>query len=58
MVDIRPPSDHHTRFVGWAKEQGILVDGVWPAEIAGRGIGIVARRSLKVSYLFAQYGRV
>ena len=58
MVDIIPPTNHHTLFVDWAKEQGVLIDGVWPAEIAGRGIGVVAQRNLKVSYLFAWYGRV
>lgn len=58
MVDILPSSDHHARFVDWAKEQGVFIDGVWPTKITGRGIGIIARRNLKVSYLFAWYDRV
>ncbi|KAL9120407.1 MAG: hypothetical protein Q9187_003030 [Circinaria calcarea] len=51
MVDIPPSSDHHERFIDWAKKQGVSIDGVWPAGIAGRGIGIIAQRKIKAGEL-------
>ena len=38
----------HEVFTVWAKEQGVVIDGVAPAKLTGKGFGIVATRRLKV----------
>ena len=38
--------------VRWAKENGVLCKGVCPTSIPGRGVGMVARRHLKVRSIF------
>ncbi|KAJ9641354.1 hypothetical protein H2201_006959 [Coniosporium apollinis] len=37
----------HEDFTSWAKDQGVLINGIRPSKIPGRGIGIVADRALK-----------
>lgn len=49
------PEDKHDRFVEWAKRKGVLINGVQPAHIENRGIGIVASREIKVKRI-AQTG--
>lgn len=41
------PSDKHAAFAAWARSQGVLVDGVEPASLPGRGVGLVTTRSIK-----------
>ena len=48
MDQIRPTEAHHWRFIEWAKKSGIMVNGVGPAKIPGRGIGIIAERPIQV----------
>jgi hypothetical protein len=38
----------HEVFTTWAKQQGVIINGVAPAALAGKGFGIVATRKLKV----------
>lgn len=35
-----------------AINQGVQISGITPAKIAGRGVGLVATRKLKVRWLF------
>jgi hypothetical protein len=35
--------------LSWAEDQGIALKGITPRNIPGRGIGIVATRTLKVA---------
>ncbi|KAF2021586.1 SET domain-containing protein [Aaosphaeria arxii CBS 175.79] len=41
------PGDEHDRFVAWASDHGVEVDGIAPAKFVGRGMGIVAARDIK-----------
>ena len=41
-------SEHH-EFLQWAASEGIVVQGVAPAKFPGRGLGMVATRSIQVS---------
>jgi hypothetical protein len=41
------PGPKYGAFTGWAKEQGIVINGVASAEIPGKGVGIIAARKLK-----------
>lgn len=43
------PGEEHTRFVEWAENTGVKIDGIAPAKFVGRGVGIVAARKIKVS---------
>ena len=49
MSEITPPGTHHDEFTAWAKEQGVQVNGVGPANIVGHGLGIVAQRRIEVA---------
>ena len=49
MSGITPPGTHHDEFTAWAKEQGVQVNGVGPANIVGYGLGIVAQRRIEVA---------
>jgi hypothetical protein len=42
----------HEAFTGWAEEQGVVINGVAPAEVDGKGVGIVATKRLKVSFVW------
>ena len=48
MSGITPPETCHDEFTAWAKEQGVLINGVGPANIVGHGLGIVAQRRIEV----------
>ena len=49
MSAITPPGAHHDEFTAWAKQQGVQVFGVGPANIVGHGLGIVAHRRIEVT---------
>ena len=53
MAQINRPGRQHEVFVAWAKTQGVKIDGVKPAEIQGRGLGIVAQRRIEVQTILA-----
>ena len=42
------PGEAHERFTDWAIFQGIIVNGVYPARFPGRGLGMIAMRSIEV----------
>ena len=44
------PGEEHTRFITWAEDHGVEINGVAPARFVGRGMGIVAARDIKVSH--------
>jgi hypothetical protein len=46
----------HTHFVKWAKERGVAINGVKPARIPHKGMGVVATRPLMVNALESNYG--
>ena len=48
MAMALDPGEEHARFISWAKNNGVEINGVAPAKFVGRGIGIVAARDLKV----------
>ncbi|KAF2109749.1 hypothetical protein BDV96DRAFT_233917 [Lophiotrema nucula] len=41
------PGEDHLRFADWAKDHGVTIDGIAPAQFVGRGMGIVAAKDLK-----------
>jgi hypothetical protein len=43
----------HHAFTNWARAQGVTINGVTPAQLPGKGFGIVATRNLKVSNAYA-----
>jgi len=43
------PGERHTKFVAWATDNGVTIDGLAPAQFTGRGMGIVAAKDVKVS---------
>lgn len=42
------PGEEHELFTQWAISQGIIVNGVGPAKFPGRGLGMIAMRSIQV----------
>lgn len=53
MMEIsRSPGPHHERFIEWAREQKIKINGVGPAQASGRGLGIIAQRRIEVDEMF------
>jgi hypothetical protein len=50
MAAALSPSEDHTRFVEWAENNGVDINGIAPAQFVGRGMGIVAAKDLKVSH--------
>ena len=44
--DVARPE--HELFTAWAKERGVWINGVGPAKLPGRGLGIVALQHIKV----------
>jgi hypothetical protein len=42
------PGEEHSRFIDWATDNGVEINGIAPARFLGRGIGIVAAKDLKV----------
>lgn len=49
MTAALDPGDEHTKFVEWAEQNGVTINGIAPAKFVDRGMGIVAARDLKVS---------
>ncbi|KKY22103.1 putative set domain-containing protein [Diplodia seriata] len=48
MAVIPSPEPEHERFISWAREQlGVTIDGVTPARLPGRGLGVLATKPLK-----------
>lgn len=45
---VSPPGAQHEAFTKWVKAEGVRIDGVRPAKISGRGLGIVAERRIEV----------
>jgi hypothetical protein len=43
------PGERHTKFVTWATDNGVTIDGIAPAKFVGKGVGIVAAKDIKVS---------
>jgi len=41
----------HTDLIQWAKECGVTINGIKPARLPHKGIGILATRPLKVDAL-------
>lgn len=39
----------HANLIEWAKERGVTINGVKPARLSQKGIGVIATRPLKVS---------
>lgn len=54
MAGVSPPGPEHEQLPGWAKSQGVRINGIGPAKITGSGLGIVAQRRIEVSGLQAQ----
>jgi hypothetical protein len=44
------PGEEHTKFVAWAEENGVKIDGIAPAKFEDRGMGLVAAKDIKVSF--------
>jgi hypothetical protein len=40
--------DIHKKFMEWAIEKGVKINGIRPHRFEGRGLGIIAERDLKV----------
>ncbi|KAF2679448.1 SET domain-containing protein [Lentithecium fluviatile CBS 122367] len=47
MAAALDPGEEHTRFVDWAQNNGVEINGIAPAKFVGRGMGIVAAKELK-----------
>ncbi|KAK3172786.1 hypothetical protein OEA41_006111 [Lepraria neglecta] len=47
MAEISPPGPQHDQFTAWAKKKGVKINGVGPARISGRGLGIIAQRRIE-----------
>ncbi|KAF2184825.1 SET domain-containing protein [Zopfia rhizophila CBS 207.26] len=58
MAAALSPGEEHDRFVEWAQKQGIEINGVGPARFAGRGMGIVAAKDLKIPKNVSIHGRL
>lgn len=52
MENITSPGPQHERFIQWAREQNIRINGVGPAQVSGRGLGIIAQRRIEVDEIF------
>jgi len=48
MAAALDPGEQHTKFVAWAEENGVDINGIAPAKFADRGMGIVAAKDIKV----------
>lgn len=46
-IEVDYPSEKHRMLANWAIKRGIEVNNVKPAELPGRGIGLVATKSIK-----------
>lgn len=49
MTSMPGPIDEHRAVLHWARSQQMVIHGIEPAIIPGKGVGIVASRTVKVS---------
>ncbi len=49
MAAALDPGEEHTKFVEWAENNGVTINGIAPARFVDRGMGIVAARDIEVS---------
>lgn len=49
MAAALSPGEQHTKFVAWAEDNGVTINGITPAKFIDRGMGIVAAKDIKVS---------
>jgi hypothetical protein len=49
MAAALDPGEEHTKFVAWAEDNGVDINGIAPAKFVDRGMGIVAAKDIKVS---------
>jgi hypothetical protein len=49
MAAALDPGEQHTKFVAWAEDHGVSINGIAPASFVDRGMGIVAAKDIKVS---------
>jgi hypothetical protein len=52
MAAALDPGEEHTRFIAWAEDNGVDINGIAPAKFVDRGMGIVAAKDIKVSSRF------
>lgn len=43
-----------SNLVDWANSKGVLLNGITPRRLLGRGVGLIATRKLQVCCLFLQ----
>jgi hypothetical protein len=51
MASVEGLDAKHHNFVQWALSNGIQINGVAPFRFPGRGMGIIATRTIEVSYI-------
>jgi hypothetical protein len=49
MAAALDPGEQHAKFVAWAEDHGVSINGIAPASFVDRGMGIVAAKDIKVS---------
>ena len=52
MVPTSATGSPHAQFTKWVKGQGVQIDGITPANIEGRRLGICANRKIEVLLLY------
>lgn len=52
MENISTAGPQHERFTEWAQKQKIRINGIGPAKVSGRGLGITAQRKIEVDEIF------
>lgn len=52
MAAALDPGEEHAKFVEWAEQNGVTINGIAPAKFVDRGMGIVAARDIEVSTYF------
>jgi hypothetical protein len=57
MATAHDPGEQHTKFVAWAENNGVSINGIAPAKFSDRGMGIVAAKDIKVSTRFITLAR-
>jgi hypothetical protein len=58
MATAHDPGEQHTKFVAWAENNGVSINGIAPAKFSDRGMGIVAAKDIKVSIHFVHHAGV
>jgi hypothetical protein len=57
MAAALDPGEEHAKFVAWAEDNGVDINGIAPAKFVDRGMGIVAAKDIKVSTPFTNLVR-